>query len=84
MRKLARVANIIVNVSKMYGKHNLNEEDLPPSPLAILGSLQIPESWRRSNAFWRGAPRKKGFKGLLRRDLLKKIKQCDGELSKVL
>ncbi|KAH8985263.1 hypothetical protein EDB86DRAFT_3083823 [Lactarius hatsudake] len=41
MRKLARVASIIVNVSKMYGKHNLNEEGLLPSPLAILGSLQI-------------------------------------------
>ncbi|KAH9051330.1 hypothetical protein EDB83DRAFT_1303678 [Lactarius deliciosus] len=41
MRKLSRVASIIVNVSKMYGKHNLNEEDLPPSLFAILGSLQM-------------------------------------------
>ncbi|KAH9012779.1 hypothetical protein EDB85DRAFT_2158712 [Lactarius pseudohatsudake] len=43
MHKPSRVASIIVNVSKMYGKHNLNEEDLPPSLLAILGSLRIPE-----------------------------------------
>ncbi|KAH9172451.1 hypothetical protein EDB89DRAFT_2229399 [Lactarius sanguifluus] len=41
MRRLSRVVNIIVNVSKMYGKHNLNEEDLPANLLAILGSLQI-------------------------------------------
>jgi len=40
MRKLARVASIIVNVGEMCGKHSLKEEDLPASLLDILGSLQ--------------------------------------------
>ena len=40
MCKLTRVASIIVNVSKMCGRHNLSQEELPASLLAILGSLQ--------------------------------------------
>ncbi|KAH9013235.1 hypothetical protein EDB85DRAFT_1899856 [Lactarius pseudohatsudake] len=83
MRKLARVASIIANVGKMYGKHNLNEEDLPPSPLAILGSLQI--ELEKIERVLEKCSKKKGFKGLLlRMDILKKIKQCDGALSNVL
>jgi hypothetical protein len=40
MHKLARVASIIVNVTEMCGKYDLNEEDLPTSLLAILHALQ--------------------------------------------
>ncbi|KAH9051387.1 hypothetical protein EDB83DRAFT_1309191 [Lactarius deliciosus] len=69
IRKLARVANIIVNVGEKCEKYNLKEENHPPSLLAILDSLQ----------------RQKGIKRLfLRKDLLTKIKQCDSELSNVL
>jgi len=44
MRKLARVGSVIVN---MCGRYDLNEEDLPASLLAILGSLQRFVSLRR-------------------------------------
>ena len=37
IHKLARIAKIIVN---LYGKYNLNEEDLPASLRDILDSLQ--------------------------------------------
>jgi hypothetical protein len=37
LRKLSRVASII---SGVFGKHNLNEEDLPAGLLDILRSLQ--------------------------------------------
>lgn len=40
MRKLAIIASIVINVSKMCEKYNLNEEGLPTSLLALLGSLQ--------------------------------------------
>jgi hypothetical protein len=40
IRKLARIASIIINVGEMCGKHNLTEGDIPASLLAILGSLQ--------------------------------------------
>ena len=40
IRKLARIASIIINVGEMCGKYNLNEGDIPASLLAILGSLQ--------------------------------------------
>lgn len=63
MRKLARVASIIVNVSKMYRKHNSNEEDLPPSLLAILGPLQI--ELKKIERVLEKCSKKKGFKGLL-------------------
>lgn len=41
MRKLSRVANVIVNIGEICEKHNLYEEDLPSSLLTILGSLQM-------------------------------------------
>jgi hypothetical protein len=41
MRKLDRVARIIVNVGEMCGKHNLKEEDLPAGLLDILRSLRL-------------------------------------------
>jgi hypothetical protein len=40
MRKLARVANIVVKVGKSCEKYNLNEQDLPDGLRDILGSLQ--------------------------------------------
>ncbi|KAH9057352.1 hypothetical protein EDB87DRAFT_1117072 [Lactarius vividus] len=83
MHKLARVVSIIVNVSKMYRRHNLNEEDLPRSLLAILGSLQM--ELEKIERVLEKCSKKKGFKGLLlRRDLSTEVKQCDGELSNVL
>jgi hypothetical protein len=40
MRKLARVANVVVNVGKSCKKYSLNERDLPDDLRTILGSLQ--------------------------------------------
>ncbi|KAH9051109.1 hypothetical protein EDB83DRAFT_1322074 [Lactarius deliciosus] len=83
MRKLARVASIIVDVGKMCRKHNLKEEDLPGSLLAIMGSLQ--RELDEIERVLKECSKNKGIKGfLLRKDLLTKIKRCDGELSNVL
>ncbi|KAI9453850.1 hypothetical protein BJY52DRAFT_1189308 [Lactarius psammicola] len=82
MRKLARVARIVVNVSELCEMHNLSEEDLPASLRAILDTLQR-ELDRIEHVLKKCS--KRGFKGfLLRKNLLAKIKQCDGELSNVL
>ena len=40
MRKLARIANIVVKVGNSCEKYNLNEQDLPDGLRSILGSLQ--------------------------------------------
>ncbi|KAH9033003.1 hypothetical protein EDB85DRAFT_1157503 [Lactarius pseudohatsudake] len=83
MRKLARVASIVVNVGEMCRKHNLKEEDLPGSLLAIMGSLQ--RELDEIEHVLKECSKNKGIKGLLlRKDLLTKIKRCDGELSNVL
>ncbi|KAI9451691.1 hypothetical protein BJY52DRAFT_92123 [Lactarius psammicola] len=83
MHKLARIAKIIVNVGKLCENHSLSEEDLPASLLAILDSLQ--RELDRIERVLKKCSKRKGIKGiLLRKDLLKKIKQCDVELSNVL
>ncbi|KAH8991398.1 hypothetical protein EDB86DRAFT_2935232 [Lactarius hatsudake] len=83
MRKLARVASIIVNVGEMCRRHNLKEEDLPGSLLAIMGSLQ--RELDEIERVLKECSKNRGIKGfLLRKDLLTKIKRCDGELSNVL
>ncbi|KAH9012774.1 hypothetical protein EDB85DRAFT_2296555 [Lactarius pseudohatsudake] len=70
MRKLARVASIVVNISKTYGKHNLKRKT---------------RELEKIERVLEKCSKKEGFKGLLlRRDLLTKMKQCDGELSNVL
>jgi hypothetical protein len=80
MYKLARIAEIIVNLCEKY---NLSEEDLPVSLRAILASLQ--RELDRIEYVLKKCSKRKGFKGLLqRKDLLTKIKQCDVELSNVL
>ena len=95
MRKLARVASIVVNVGELCEKHNPNEEDLPVVLRDILCShlrfvpsmamaFRCPD--KDQGAEWDRArgDAMKGFKGLLRNNLLKKIKQYDSELSNVL
>ncbi|KAI9439180.1 hypothetical protein H4582DRAFT_121855 [Lactarius indigo] len=83
MRKLARVASIVVNVGELCRKHNLKEEDLPASLLGILSTLQ--RELDEIEHVLKECSKNKGIKGfLLRKDLLTKIKQCDGELSNVL
>ncbi|KAH9162833.1 hypothetical protein EDB89DRAFT_2234530 [Lactarius sanguifluus] len=80
MRKLTRVASIIVD---LCGKYDLNEENLPASLFSILGSLQ--RELDGIERVLKDFPRKRGIKGfLLRKDLLTRIKRCDGELSNVL
>ncbi|KAF8269795.1 hypothetical protein EI94DRAFT_1724355 [Lactarius quietus] len=80
MHKLARIAEIIVNLCEKY---NLSEEDLPASLWAILDSLQ--RELDRIKQVLRKCSKRNGLKGfLLRKDLLMKIKQCDVELSNVL
>ncbi|KAN0134418.1 hypothetical protein V8E53_007916 [Lactarius tabidus] len=82
MYKLARIAEIIVNLCEKY---NLSEEDLPVSLRAILASLQRTRELDRIEHVLKKCSKRKGFKGLLqRKDLLTKIKQCDVELSNVL
>jgi len=83
MRKLTRIANVVVKVGKSCEEHNLKEQDLPDGLRTILGSLQrelsgvehVLKKCATANSV-------KGF--LLRKNLLTKIKQCDGELSNVL
>ncbi|KAH8976977.1 hypothetical protein EDB86DRAFT_3110379 [Lactarius hatsudake] len=80
MRKVTRIASIIVD---LCGKYNLNEADLPASLLSILGSLQ--RELDGIERVLKDCSKKRGIKGfLLRKDLLTRIKQCDGELSNVL
>ena len=40
MHKLARIANVVVNVGKSCERYSLNERDLPDGLRSILGSLQ--------------------------------------------
>lgn len=80
MRKVARVASIIVNICEKY---NLNEEDLPASLLATMGSLQ--RGLDKIERVLKDCSKKKGIGLLLlRKNLLTKIRQCDWELSNVL
>ncbi|KAN0132297.1 hypothetical protein V8E53_009897 [Lactarius tabidus] len=80
MRKVARVASIIVNIC---GKYNLKEEDLPAGLLATMGSLR--RELDKIERVLKHCSKKQGIgRLLLRKDLLTKIKQCDGELSNVL
>ncbi|KAI0292683.1 P-loop containing nucleoside triphosphate hydrolase protein [Multifurca ochricompacta] len=83
MRKLGRVAGLVVNVGESCQKYNLEENDLPPGLRSILWSLQnelggIESLLKRSTEI--GLIKK----ALLRKDLLRKVKQYDGELSNVL
>ncbi|KAF8260417.1 hypothetical protein EI94DRAFT_1667989 [Lactarius quietus] len=83
MRKVARIANVVINVGKSCEKYNLNERDLPDGVRTILGSLQ--RELAGVEHILKKCAKEKGVKGfLLRKDLLTKIKQCDGELSNVL
>lgn len=52
MRKLARIASIVINVSEMCEKYSLNEEDLLTSLLALLDSLQR-FVFLYSTSYWR-------------------------------
>ncbi|KAH9056512.1 hypothetical protein EDB87DRAFT_1833711 [Lactarius vividus] len=82
MGKLARLAGIIVNVCEKY---NLREEELPTTLRDILSSLQRTRELDRIERVLRKCSKRKGIKAiLLRKDLLKRIKQCDVELSNVL
>ena len=40
MRKLARIASVVVNVGKSCERYNLNEGEIPDGLRTILGSLQ--------------------------------------------
>ncbi|KAN0135856.1 hypothetical protein V8E53_006308 [Lactarius tabidus] len=83
MRKLARVARVILSVCELCEKHKLTEEELPASLRAILGSLR--RELDQIEWVLKKCSKRKGFKGfLLRKNLLAKVKQCDGELSNVL
>ncbi|KAI0296720.1 hypothetical protein B0F90DRAFT_1918978 [Multifurca ochricompacta] len=83
MRKLGRVASLVVNVGESCQKYNLEEKDLPPGLRSILRSIQselrgIESALRRNTEVGRVE------KVLLRKDLLRKVKQYDGELSNIL
>ena len=40
MRKLARIANVVINVGKSCERYNLSEREIPDGLRTILGSLQ--------------------------------------------
>ncbi|KAN0133542.1 hypothetical protein V8E53_008710 [Lactarius tabidus] len=83
MHNIGRIAMIIVNIGELCEKHNLSEEDLPASLLAILYSLQ--RELDRIKQVLEQCSKRRGIKGfLLRQDTLTKIKQCDVELSNAL
>ncbi|KAI0292825.1 P-loop containing nucleoside triphosphate hydrolase protein [Multifurca ochricompacta] len=83
MRKLGRVASLVVNVGESCQKHNLDENYLPPGLRTILLTLQTElggiERALKQNVEVGGIR-----KVLLRKDLLQTVKQYDGELSNVL
>ncbi|KAI0291395.1 hypothetical protein B0F90DRAFT_369567 [Multifurca ochricompacta] len=83
MRKLGRVAGLVVNVGESCQKYNLRESDLPSGLRTTLKSLQIELSGVGS-ALKQSAEIGTIRKVLLRKDLLRKVKQYDGELSNVL
>ncbi|KAI0291065.1 hypothetical protein B0F90DRAFT_1929035 [Multifurca ochricompacta] len=83
MRKLGTVASLVVNVGESCVKYNMEENDLPPGLRTILKALQnelygIERSLKQSMEIGRVR------KVLLRKDLLRNVKQYDGELSHVL
>ncbi|KAH9060769.1 hypothetical protein EDB87DRAFT_547945 [Lactarius vividus] len=82
-RKLARVANIVVNVGELCKRHNLDEGDLPLGFRTILYShLRELDGIEHVVA---QCTKMKGVKELLlRNNLLTKIEQYDGELSNAL
>ncbi|KAI0290327.1 hypothetical protein B0F90DRAFT_1825190 [Multifurca ochricompacta] len=83
MRKLGRVASLVVNVGESCQKYDLEENDLPPGLRTILQSLQT-ELGGIEGALKQSVEVGHVRKVLLRRDLLRKVKQYDGELSNVL
>ncbi|KAI0291242.1 hypothetical protein B0F90DRAFT_1928941 [Multifurca ochricompacta] len=83
MRKLGRVAGLVVNVGESCQKYNLEENDLPPGLRSILQSLQN-ELGGIESLLKQSAEMGHIRKALLRKDLLRKVKQYDGELSNVL
>ncbi|KAI0294883.1 hypothetical protein B0F90DRAFT_1820882 [Multifurca ochricompacta] len=83
MRKLGRVAGLVVNVGESCQKYNLEENDLPPGLRSILRSLQN-ELGGIESLLKQSAEMGHIRKALLRKDLLRKVKQYDGELSNVL
>ncbi|KAI0296548.1 hypothetical protein B0F90DRAFT_1819902 [Multifurca ochricompacta] len=83
MRKVGRVAGLVVHVGELCQGHDLKENDLPSGLRAILYSLQseLPEI----EAALKQCAKKKGFQELLlRKDMLQKVKQYDGELFNLL
>ncbi|KAI0246915.1 hypothetical protein BJV78DRAFT_1157567 [Lactifluus subvellereus] len=83
MRKLIRVAGLVVNVGELCEKYNLEERDLPPGLREILQSLQT-ELGGIEGALKQCTEVGRVKKIILRKELLRKIKQYDGELSNVL
>jgi hypothetical protein len=99
MRKLVRVAGLVVNFGEMCRKHNLEESDLPPGLRGILQSLHTYVMCsRRVIASSSYLSELDGIESalkqctepgrvktiLLRKDLLRKVKQYDSELFNVL
>ncbi|KAI0246909.1 P-loop containing nucleoside triphosphate hydrolase protein [Lactifluus subvellereus] len=83
MRKLVRVAGRVVNVGQRCERCNLEEKDLPPDLREILQSLQT-ELAGIEGALKQCTEVGRVKKIILRKELLKKIKQYDVELSNVL
>ncbi|KAI0297819.1 hypothetical protein B0F90DRAFT_1669281 [Multifurca ochricompacta] len=83
MRRLTRVAGLLINVGQSCQTHELEEGDLPVGLRAILQSLQS-ELDGIERVLWE-CTKARGVRGfLLRKDLLGNIKRYDAELLNVL
>ncbi|KAI0297848.1 hypothetical protein B0F90DRAFT_1926773 [Multifurca ochricompacta] len=83
MRKLIRIAGLVINVGESCRTHKLNEDDLPAGLHAIFKSLQS-ELDGIKQVLGECAKTRGARSLLLRKDLLGKIKKYDARLANVL
>ncbi|KAI0295624.1 hypothetical protein B0F90DRAFT_1141961 [Multifurca ochricompacta] len=83
MRKLIRIAGLVINVGESCRTHKLNEDDLPAGLHAIFKSLQS-ELDGIKHVLGECAKARGARSLLLRKDLLGKIKKYDARLANVL
>ncbi|KAI0259573.1 hypothetical protein BC834DRAFT_905239 [Gloeopeniophorella convolvens] len=83
MQRLARVADIILDIGQSCKQHGLQEADIPASLRNILQSLL--SELRDIDATLKESVEVRGIRKFLqRKELLRKVKQYDGDLSNML
>jgi len=83
MEKVEQVAGLVTNIGVLCNKYKLKEKDIPPGLRTIFGCLEI-----ELDGIGRALAQNRRVGGikkmLLRKELLRKVKQYDGRLSTVL